>query len=150
MQDKDKQEMSSFGDYMKARAEKEDDFFFGAGNREKNSNKYFTFKHVLDNDNIIINTNNVKKIKDSFVLIVGNKEAVYLKDWQVRGVHNYSDICSNFYLVKLNRKYFKPYSFRNGFNNFCFDNTESFDDLMECAREQDEAGMKVAKGFMGY
>ena len=31
-----------------------------------------------------------------------------------------------------------------------FDNTESFDDLMECAREQDEAGMKVAKGFMGY
>ena len=36
------------------------------------------------------------------------------------------------------------------FNDFCFDNTESFDDLMECAREQDEAGMKVAKGFMGY
>ena len=142
--------MSSFGDYMKARAEKEDDFFFGAGNREKNSNKYFTFKHVLDNDNIIINTNNVKKIKDSLVLIVGNREAVYLKDWQVRGVHNYSDICSNFYLVKLNRKYFKPYSFRNEFNDFCFDNTESFDDLMECAREQDEAGMKVAKGFMGY
>ena len=142
--------MSSFGDYMKARAEKEDDFFFGAGNREKNSNKYFTFKHVLDNDNIIINTNNVRKIKDSLVLIVGNKEAVYLKDWQVRGVHNYSDICSNFYLVKLNRNYFKPYSFRNEFNDFCFDNTESFDDLMEYAREQDEAGMKVAKGFMGY
>ena len=104
----------------------------------------------MDNDNIIINTNNVKKIKDSFVLIVGNREAVYLKDWQVRGVHNYSDICSNFYLVKLNRNYFKPYSFRNEFNDFCFDNTESFDDLMECAREQDEAGMKVAKGFMGY
>ena len=142
--------MSSFGDYMKARAEKEDDFFFGAGNREKNSNKYFTFKHVLDNDNIIINTNNVKKIKDSFVLIVGNREAVYIKDWQVRGVHNYSDICSNFYLVKLNRKYFKPYSFRNEFNDFFFFFTESFDDLMECAREQDEAGMKVAKGFMGY
>ena len=38
----------------------------------------------------------------------------------------------------------------NEFNDFCFDNTESFDDLMECAREQDEAGMKVAKGFMGY
>ena len=55
--------MSSFGDYMKAKTEKEDDFFFGAGNREKNSNKYFTFKHVLDNDNIIINTNNVIKIK---------------------------------------------------------------------------------------
>ena len=141
--------MSSFGDYMKARAKKEDDFFFGEDNKIKQSNKYYTYKHFIDNDNIIINTNNIKVIKNSCVLIIGKNEAIYLKDWQVRTAHNYSDICSNFYIVKLNRKFFKPYTFKSNFDDFCFEKTENFDDLIEIAKEQDNKNMEVANGFMG-
>lgn len=142
---------SNYGEYMKARAKKDSDFFFGEGNKEMVSNKYFTYKHVLDNDTIIINTNNVKVIKENYVLIVGDNEAVYLKDWQIKKAHNYSDICTDLYLVKLNRKYFKPYKFNFKFDGFCFDEkVDTFDDLLETAKAQDARNMSVAFGFMNY
>lgn len=141
--------MSSFSDYMKSRAKKEDDFFFGEGNKTKESNKYFTYKHVIDDDNIIINTNNIKIIKDNYVLIVDNNKAVYLKDWQVRCAHNWYDMGSNFYIVKVNRKYFKPYTFKFNFTDFSFEKENTFDDLMAVAIEQDKENMQVANGFMG-
>ncbi len=140
--------MASFGDYMKSRAKKEDDFFFGEGNKVKSSNKYFTYKHVIDDDNIIINTNNIKVIKNNFVLIVDNNKAVYLKEWQVRCAHNWGDICNDFYVVKLNRKYFKSYTFKFEFTDFSFEKEDTFDDLMKVAKAQDNENMPVANGFM--
>lgn len=141
--------MSSFGDYMKERAKKDDDFFFGAGNKKHTSNKYFTYKHVLDENTIIINTKNIKQVKDSFVLIVDNNKAVYLKGWQIRAAHNWSELGDDLYIVKLSRNYFKTYTFNSRFENFCFDKEETFDDLVEVAKEQDNANMAVANGFMG-
>ena len=109
------------------------------------SGKYIKFNHVIDDDNIIINTNNVKTIKENFVLIVDKNKAVYLKDWQVRPVHNY-DLSLNMYCVKLNRRYFKPYTFRFDFEGFDFEKEVTFDELKEIAATQDE--LKLAQGWM--
>lgn len=139
--------MANFKDYMKEKSKKEDDFFFGAGNKKQISNKYFTFKRVLDDDNIIIVTNNIDTIKNSFVLIVGNNKAVFLKAWQVREAHSWESK-QNFYIVKLSRKYFKTYTFSSEFSDFYFDKDDTFDDLLKTAKEQDSMNMSVANGFL--
>ena len=45
---------------------------------------------LLIDDEIIIITSNIKIIKDTPVLVVGNNKAVYLKDWLIREVRNYN------------------------------------------------------------
>lgn len=142
--------MSSYGDWMKEKAHREDNRFFGEGNKVKKTNKYFSYRHVIDGDTVIINTNNVKEVKGNLVMVVGKNKAVYLKDWNVRPAHNYGDICEDFYLVKLQRQYFKPYTFKSPFGDFCFDADQDFDKMVEIARAQDEKNMLVANGFMGF
>lgn len=126
--------MSKYSEYIKSRKEKDLEFFFGEVT--KKSNKYFEYNSVIDEDNIIIVTNNIKTIKGNMVMIVDNNKAVYLKDWQVRRVHNFYNGVSAF-AVKLNRKYFKPYTFRFDFEDMAFEQEETFDSLKECASEQD-------------
>ena len=131
---------------MKSRKEKDLTFFFGE--TKKMSNKYFSFKRFIDDDNIIIITNNIKTIKGSFVMLVDNNKAVYLKDWQVRPVHNYG-AGINAYAVKLNRKYWKVYTFKTDFDDMAFEKEETFDDLVTIAKEQDIENMPIATGHMG-
>lgn len=126
--------MSKYSEYIKSRKEKDLEFFFGEVT--KKSNKYFEYNSIIDEDNIIIITNNIKTIKGNMVMIVDNNKAVYLKDWQVRRVHNFYNGVSAF-AVKLNRKYFKPYTFRFDFEDMAFEQEETFDSLKECATEQD-------------
>ncbi|MEE0290530.1 MAG: hypothetical protein U0J62_09920 [Lachnospiraceae bacterium] len=126
--------MSKYSEYIKSRKEKDLEFFFGEVT--KKSNKYFEYNSIIDEDNIIIITNNIKTIKGNMVMIVDNNKAVYLKDWQVRRVHNFYNGVSAF-AVKLNRKYFKPYTFRFDFEDMAFKQEETFDSLKECAAEQD-------------
>ncbi len=121
-------------------------WFFGDDIKMK-SNKYFTFTRVIDDNNIIIVTNNVKLIKGVYVLVVDNDKAVYLKDWQIRKVHNYFENI-NAYAVKLNREYFKVYQFKTEFEDFFFECEETFDVLLEMAREQEKENLKFAKGEM--
>lgn len=142
--------MTKSSEYFKRCAENADNRFFGEGNKVKKTNKYFTYKHYIDNDTVIINTNNVKEIKGNPVLVVGKNEAVYLKDWNVRPAHNYGEICDDFYIVKLQRQYFRPYTFKTPFEDFCFDADEDFDKMVEIARAQDAQNMQVANGFMGF
>lgn len=125
--------MSKYSEYIKSRKEKDLEFFFGEVT--KKSNKYFEYNSIIDEDNIIIITNNIKTIKGNMVMIVDNNKAVYLKDWQVRRVHNFYNGVSAF-AVKLNRKYFKPYTFRFDFEGMAFEQAETFDSLKECAAEQ--------------
>lgn len=125
--------MSKYSEYIKSRKEKDLEFFFGEVT--KKSNKYFEYNSIIDEDNIIIITNNIKTIKGNMVMIVDNNKAVYLKDWQVRRVHNFYNGVSAF-AVKLNRKYFKPYTFRFDFEDMVFEQEETFDSLKECAAEQ--------------
>lgn len=140
--------MSSFSQAVKNAKAKDIAFFFGEVKRI--SNQYFTFNHVVDDDNIIVNvaSNQIRIIKGNPVLLVGNSHAVYLKDWQIKRAHNYGDICQNFEVVKLNRKFFKVYTFRTEFDDVDFDEVQSFDDLRDIAKAQDVAGMPVALGYM--
>lgn len=144
---KEKKEMTkkTYSQYLKESKEKDLKFFFGE-DVKKVTNKYFKFKRVKDEDNIVIITNNIKVIKDSFVLVVGEKKAVYLKDWQVRKVRNYYENLSA-YAVKLNRKFFKTYTFKNEIDeNLYFDKDNNFEDLLEIAKLQDQENLQIAEG----
>lgn len=138
--------MSKYGDFIKSQKEKDLKFFFGE-DVKKTSNKYFKFKRVNDEDNIIIITSNIKVLKGNFVLLVDNNKGVYLKDWQVRKVHNYYNGIVG-YAVKLNRKYFKPYEFKFEFEDMAFEKENTFDDLLEVAKEQEVLDLPFALGGM--
>ena len=139
--------MSSLSKYIKE-IKAEDRAFFYGDDVKATSNKYFKFSRVKDEDNIIIITDNIRTVKDNNVLIVGSNKCVYLKDWQIRSVHNFYEGI-NSYAVKLNRKYFKVYTFHSDFWGFEGMEEESFDDLLNVAKEQDAAGMEIADGHMG-
>lgn len=138
--------MSNLSEYIKKSNEKDMQFFYGKDYKQV-SNKYFTFKRVVDNDNIIIITENVKIIKDSAVLIVDNDKVVYLKDWQARNVHNF-DEGINAYAVKLNRNFFKTYTFKKPFEEYSFLEADTFDSLYKMAQEQEKENLKFAEGHM--
>ena len=52
--------MSKLGDYIKQQKEKDIERFFGKVNHK--SNKYFTFNRIINDDEIIIITSNIKII----------------------------------------------------------------------------------------
>lgn len=136
----DKKPPKTYGDYMKELATKDHDFFFGEGNYRKVTNQYYKFKRVLSNDDIILVTNNVKMVKDSPVLVVDNNKAVYLKNWQIKPVSNWDEGIEG-YAVKLSRKYFKPYTFKNPLGEYSFDKEDTFDDLLNVAKEQEKENL---------
>nr|DAI56024.1 MAG TPA: hypothetical protein [Caudoviricetes sp.] len=134
--------MSKYSEFLKEMKEEQISKFFGEV--KKTSNKYFKFNHILNEDEIIIVTGNVKFIKDNFVLVVGNNKVVYLKEWNIVRVHNY-DLGLNAHAVKLNRKYFKTYIFKNDFEDFHFEKDDTFESLMEIAKEQNDT--EIALGW---
>lgn len=69
--------MSKYSEYLKSLKAKHIEKFFGEVKQK--SNKYFTFNHYVDEDNVIIITNNIKYIKSNPVLVVDNNKVVYLK-----------------------------------------------------------------------
>lgn len=116
--------------------------FFGAMHWV--SNQYFTFNHIVNDDEIIVITNNVKKIKNSFALAVDNNKVVYLKEWNMVPVRNY-DLDIYAIAVKLNRKYWKEYTLNSEFDDLCFEQADTFDSLKAVALEQNNT--KVALGW---
>ena len=77
--------------------------------------------------------------------MVGEKKAVYLKDWQVRRVSNYYEDLEA-YAVKLNRKYFKTYNFKNEIDpELYFEKDNDFNDLLELAKLQDERNISITE-----
>lgn len=116
------------------------DLYYGAGNWSIVAGQV-SFKHVLDDDTIILGTLDVKKINDNPVLIVGGHSAVYLKDFNVRPV-KVNGMALN--LVKLQRDHFKVYKFKRPFDGYGYATTDlGFDDLVDFAREQDRTGIAV-------
>lgn len=112
------------------------------------SNKYFTYDSVIDKDNIIVRTNNVKMIKGNPVLIVDNDKGIYLKDWQVAPIKMDRGE-TNTYAVKLNRNYMKEYTFKSNFDDVSFSKKDDFNSLMKVARSQQKKNEKIAYGW-GY
>ncbi|MGI6157665.1 MAG: hypothetical protein ACOYH4_04250 [Saccharofermentanales bacterium] len=105
------------------------------GESYRASNKYFHDRHYIDDDTIVINTNNVITVKGNYVLVIDKNQAVYLKDWNVREVRNW-DMGWQGHAVKLQRKYFKPYTFRKNFDDYAFDKPDTFEGLVRVAKEQ--------------
>lgn len=135
--------MTKYSEYMKQRAAKDEEWFFGETHHT--SNKYFTFKHYISDDEVIVITNNIKMVKGNWVLVVASNKAVYLKEWQIRSIRNY-DMGIYGYAVKLNRKFFKPYTFRSNFEDIIIEEEETFDTMVQIAKEQDAVNMSIAQG----
>ena len=117
------------------------DKYLGEGNYKATNKRFQIINQVLNNDEIIVVTNNVQywNNKDQYVLWVGEGRIVYLKPFQVVPVKNY-EVLGDCYLVKLNRNYFKAY---NCFVNeeLSFDKEDTFDSLLEVAKQQTNNGL---------
>jgi len=142
--------------------EKRAEFFFGKGNYTRVNKNEILYRPVIDNDNIILLTRNVRRVfvgdnSTSFVLATSSHRGVYLKSWQVMRVvinDKRSDERAICFLVKLTRKYFKTYSFKNidiidrdeDLGGFLEINTESnpdFDTMLSAAFLQAKEKNKV-------
>lgn len=112
----------------------QDKFF---GELTQVSNKRFTFdgsKHESE-DEITIVTNNVRRFKDNLVLVVDNDKVVYLKDWQAVPIYSYEEGV-NASAVKLNRNFFKTYTWKGTFIDFNFEEEDTFESLQKLAEKQ--------------
>ena len=138
--------MSKYGEFLKSVKESQLTKFFGEV--KHTSNKYFKFNHVISDDEIIIVTNNVKFVKGNPVLVIDNNKVVYLKEWNVAEVRNYNkDLYA--YAVKLNRKYWKEYTFKNDFDDMCFEQADTFDSLKAVAGMQNDTEIALGWGKSG-
>lgn len=135
--------MSKYSEFLKSVKESHLTKFFGEV--KHTSNKYFKFNHVISDDEIIIVTNNVKFVKGNPVLIIDNNKVVYLKDWNVAEVRNYNmDLYA--YAVKLNRIYWKEYTFKSDFEDMCFKEADTFDRLKAVAEMQNDTEIALGWG----
>lgn len=139
--------MSSYSDYLKSKKRLDMEFFFG-DDLKMVSGKYFTFKRVKDNDNIVVLTGNIKFIKGNPILIVADNKGIYLKEWQIRKVASYQ-MGINCYAVKLSRQFFKPYTFSFEFEDFLIEEEYTFDKLLEIAKEQEKENLPIRQGWCG-
>lgn len=131
--------------------EKKDRFF---GNIHKVTNKYFQIESQNPNaDEAIVFTNNIAIVKGSPVLVTDTNKAVYLKEWNIlpanvefpdsSGEFNHKQIAETF-AVKINKKYFKEYTFQNGFEGMSFDKPDTFDSLKELAKKQEKQNKRIS------
>lgn len=135
--------MSKYGEFLKDIKKSQITKFFGEVSHT--SNKYFKFNHVISDDEFIIITNNVKVIKGKPVLIIDNNKVVYLKDWNVLEIHNFKLGRLYAYAVKLNRKYWKEYTFKEEFDDVYFKEADTFDSLKAIAETQND--VEIALGW---
>lgn len=124
--------------------DKQNKFF---GNYRDVSNKYMILeKQVTDNDHFLIFTNNVESIKGNPVLVVDNDKVVYLKDWNIAGanIRDKDGNVSETYAVKLDRNYFKTYTFKNNIGDYSFDQQDTFDSLLSVAKQQERQRNRIS------
>lgn len=84
-------------------------------------------------------TENVRLYKGSPVLVVGNNKVVFIRACDVkkaRASENEETIADGF-VVRINPKYFKNYTFKNDFEDFCFEKEDTIEDLLNASKEQE-------------
>ncbi len=139
-------------EFFEKQAKKENDYFFGENNLHHITNQYFTYKSILDEDTFIINTANLYYFKkqDTVGLIVGTNKVVYLKPSQVKMVimNNGSWSC----LVKLTRKYFKVYTYKNRIcDDIEIEKEQDFNTLKSYAKaQQDRMNLLPEEGQLTF
>lgn len=122
------------------RGTKGKDPFFGEV--AKTSNKYMMVDQVTDADSAIIMTNNVQVVKGNMVMVTGRNTAVYLKNGQYRRM--VSEDGAEAFAVKINRNYFKEYTFKSDFD--FGGKKDTFDSLHQTAAQQQRQKTKWKSG----
>lgn len=115
------------------------------GDIKKSRGQYFYFQKYIDDDNVIILTNDIGKVKDSYVLMTSKNTGVFLKDWQVRQVSNVNEGIKC-HAVKLNRNFYKQYNFNKVIEGKITPK-QAFDDCVSIAKEQDQANLPLKEGW---
>lgn len=142
--------MNSYSKYLQERKIKDLQYFFGESTQVLGSAKdTVKWNRIIDNDNIVIVTSNIRVWKEQYVLIVDNNKVVYLKSWQVKLVKNW-DFGINAYAVKLNRSFFKPYTTKFEIEDVSFDREDTFDSLLEVAKEQNDTNVSWKLGHYNF
>lgn len=124
------------------------DRFFGEGNYTAHKNGEISYKSVLNENLIIICTDHVKAIKTdeyslTYVMYTGINKAVYLKEYQLlKGFKIEAMGKKPVFLVKLLRRYFKPYYFKEIFDPD-FVEEDDYDSLFIQAKLQDKQKARV-------
>ena len=143
--------MSTFSEYLKNKRKIRMLSFLGEGNYRTVNNQAIIIKSVINKDNIILRTDRVLSIKEDeynirYIFVVGKKQFLYLKPWQFRKVKAFSYEARKYvpcYIVKLARGNYKPYYSKEAFRDFVFNKTDTFDDLFELAKIQDNEKIQI-------
>lgn len=142
--------MSKYSDFLNSQKVKQLKFFFGEDAEITNDGKdILKFKHYINDNELIVITNNIKTWKDQFVLVVNNNKVVFLKSWQVQPVKNWEHQL-NAYAVKLNRNFFKTYELKFDYDDMHFTNETTFDELVSIAKEQDKIKLYWKLGHYNF
>ena len=116
------------------------------GNYETTSRKYAKIeKQVFDDGTFILFTNNVKtfysKGDEKIIMPVDNNKAIYLNMYSVMDVgvkDGNGSYIGEQTAVKINKKYFKTYTFKNNFDDMHFDKADTFESLKNVAKQQEK------------
>lgn len=143
--------MSTYSDYLKNKRKLRMLSFLGEGNYKEINNQAILIKSVINRNSIILRTDRVLLIKEDeynmkYIMVVGKKQFIYLKPWQLRKVKAFSHESRKYvpcYIVKLEREYYKPYYSKETFRDFVFDKTDTFDDLYELAEKQSKEKVQI-------
>lgn len=131
------------------------DYYFGRNNYKSHRKGFASYKSVLNDDLIIVRTNNVaSRIKEKsptereveYVLMIGNELAVWVPYYNIRHSMYIDENEKKIYfdLVKLERKYFRPIYYPHETDKkIVFEGQDTFDSLMEQARLQQLQKRKV-------
>ena len=130
------------------------DMFFGAGNYKTHKHNFVSYKSILNDNVIILRTNNVvdRKIltennvyEIEYVMMVGPQEAIYLPHYNIHRSSYYKDNkIHTTYLVKLDRRYYKPVYYPHKTEKKVeLERSCTFDALYEHARLQELEKTKV-------
>ena len=133
---------------------KELDMFFGVGNYKTHKHDFVSYKSILNSNVCILRTNNIvsRRVlnKDNmyeveYVMMIGPQKALYLP---LRNIHKTvyykDDKLVKSYLVKLDRRYFRPVYYPHETEpKIELERTATFDALYEHARLQEVEKTKV-------
>lgn len=122
--------------------------FFGIGNWKHIKGDLYEFKRVIDDENVIVVTNNITFIGDYAFLVVGENKGILLNPKNVWVVHNFKPIHINSFAVKVNKNDFsKVIIFEKEFDDFIYMNDTTFEELLLVSKEQEKTNTIWQLGY---
>lgn len=108
-------------------------------------NEKICFKRFKSENEIIVVTNDVKKIGEHYAMLVDNDKIICLKDNQIVRLRN-STFDLNSYAVKIKRDEWNVMVLPYEFEDMAFTEEVTFDLLIKVAKEQDGWNMEWELG----